>query len=155
MKTIVDAYEGMCDAIVAAPTLSRNDASVVLESFGPTMAGTDARDWINALALEWFALGIIATPGSYARLRDEIVIQGTATSVNLFDALLARVNSLPETADVSGPIQIESLTQEAATIPTNIALMEGFKTGDAQLDEALDRGIYALQQRLNDINQQL
>lgn len=155
MNTIVDAYEAVCDAVVLDPGISRNDAGVIVEGFGPTMAGAEARDWLNAIALEYFGLGIVATPGSFARWKDEIVIVGTATSINLFDALLSRINSLSETIPVNDAITIESLTQELATIPTNILALEGFKTGDAQLDAALDIAINSLLARANEINQQL
>lgn len=155
MNTIVDAYEAVCDAVVLDPDISRNDCGVIVEGFGPTMAGVEARDWLNAIALEYFGLGIVATPGSFARWKDEIVIVGTAVALNLFDALLSRINSLPETPPVSDAINTESLTQELASIPANVVLLESFKTGDAQLDAALDIAINALLARANEINQQL
>lgn len=155
MTDIRDAYEAVCDAVVADPGISRNDAGVIIEGFGPTMAGVAARDWLNAVALEYFGLGIVADPGSFARWKDEIVIVGTAVALNLFDALLSRINSLPETFPVNDAIIHESLIQELATIPANIVLMEGFKTGDVQLDTALDVGINALVGRAAEIDQLL
>ena len=143
MNTISNAYAAMVDAIILDPTISRNDAGVVIEGFGPTMAGTEARNWIDAVATFYNSLGILNNP-TWASLRSGIVADGAAPSKLLFDALISGINSLPETFEVNNVIQIEARAVAKASIPANIALLTGFKTGDEQLDTALDQGIQYL-----------
>lgn len=146
MTTIADAYGAMVDAWVADPTLNRNDSGVIIEGFGSTMSGSSARQWIDAVAVEYSSLGIINN-GTFSSLRNSAVADGAVASKNLFDALISRINALAESSPVNDAILLQSNAAEKAKIPGNIVLMESFKNGDPQLDGALDLGIAALHAR--------
>lgn len=148
--TINDAFLAMAAAMVADPALTRGDAGDIIEGFGPTMTGAEARQWIDAVAVAYESLGIINN-GTYAALRNEIVNEGTTVALNLFDALLNRINALPESSPVNVAILTESNAQAKAAIPANIAALEGFKGVNDQRDAALDVAINAL----NELNFQL
>lgn len=147
MTTNADAYEGMVDAIIADNSLTRADAGDVIEGFGPTMPGTAARQWIDAIATHYESLGIINNP-TYSSLRSEIVNEGKDKSMALFNAMASAINLMAETFPINEAIQLQSNADTKATIPGNIAILEGHKTAgvNQQLDDALQAGIDALTQ---------
>lgn len=143
MNEIQDAFAGLVDAIILDNALTRSQAGDVIETFGPTLPGVVARDWIDAVAAEYNRLGIINNP-TWSSLRNGVITDGDVASKLLFIALLASINALPESAAVNAAVAFESNAQTKATIPANLVLLEGFKTGDPQLDDALDVAIAAL-----------
>lgn len=133
----------MVDAIIADNSTSRADAGAVIESFGPTMSGSDARNWIDEVATEYNSLGIITNP-TYSSLRNNhIVADGDVAAKDLFDALAARVQLLSLTTTIQAAIDLESRAQALATIPANRLLVEAQQTGgvNQQLDDAYQQGI--------------
>ena len=152
MSTLQDAYNAVVDAVIIDPALSRNDAGAIIEAFGPTMTGAESKGWLDEMAAEYDSLGIINNP-TWAGLRNGIVNDGDVASKDLADALEARIAELPLTPAVGGAIDLETNEQALLTIPGNIVIIEGNKTGGAnqQLDDAYDAGI----KYLNDLNAQL
>lgn len=147
MNTIKEAFEAVIDAIIANNALTRAEAGDVVETFGPTMSGAAARNWLDAIAVLYQSLGIINN-GTYSALRNEIVNEGATVAKSLFGALLTPVTELAETADVATAILEQERTTALGTIDANIALVQAQKTGGAneQLDDAYDQAIFWLEQ---------
>ena len=146
MNTNADAYAAMAAAIIADNATTRAQAGDVIEGFGPTMPGAAARSWIDAIATHYESLGIINN-ATYASLRGEIVNEGQIKAEALFNAMASSINGLAETLPINAAIAIQSNADIKATIPANIAILEGHKTAGAnqQLDDALDIAIVALE----------
>jgi hypothetical protein len=145
MTTNADAFEAMADAVILDNALTRSEAGDVIEAFGPTMPGAAARNWIDAIAVLYESLGIINN-ATWASLRGEIINEGVVKTMALFNAMASGINALPESQPVNAAIALQSNEDIKATIPANIAIIEGNKTGgtNQQLDDAYDIAIAAL-----------
>ena len=156
MATLQDAWDAMVDAIIADNSLSRGDAGAVIEGFGPEMRGADARNWIDAVAVEYNRLGIINNT-TYSNLRNShIVADGAAAAKALFMALNSAILALAETAVVNNAIIRQDLSEQLAEITTSQATINGFKTGATpQVLRALDDADAFLVRRRAEIESQL
>ncbi len=145
MSTINQAFNALAVAAIADPTLTRGDAGAVIEAFGPDMRGSDARNWLDAVATLYESLGIINNP-TWGNFRNEIVNEGLAVATALFDNLLGGINALPETQTILVFIDRLDKQQQLAEVTTSLNTFAGFKVGATQqVSDALDVGINALE----------
>lgn len=142
MSDIRAAFAAVIDAWIADPALTRADAGAVVEGFGPTMTGGNARQWLDAVAVLYESLGVINN-ATYSSMRNSAIADGDVKAKALFDALFVPVGELLETEPVADAILIQSNIDGLATIDSNILLLQGFKTGgvNQQLDDALQDGV--------------
>jgi len=145
MSTINQAFTGLAVAVIADPTLSRGDAGAVIEAFGPDMRGSEARQWLDAMAVLYESLGIINN-ATWGNFRNEIVNEGLAVATNLFDNLIAGIQALPETIPVQAGITREDQRQQLAEVTTSLNTFAGFQVGATeQVLGALQLGINGLE----------
>lgn len=156
MSTISDAWRTWTAAAQINPPPSIDDATDILQTFGPTLSDTDGDAWWNAVATEFEGLGLIRQP-SYVQLRN--FADGNEAGANrLFDALLLAINGLPESRPVNQAINLGNDAAARAAIAGNITRIENLKSGgtsatDIQFDTALDQAIFALQQLQQQLGQ--
>ncbi len=106
MATIEEAYQAGIDAVVADNTLNRGgfvDAMqlVITDNF----SNAEGNAYVDAVAAEFNRLGIINNP-TYNNLRNNMIADPVVHR-NLYDALGATINALPETQPV---LQAAALT---------------------------------------------
>lgn len=151
---ITEAFNDIIDAIIANGSLAKSAARDILIAVAPDLRNQEASGWIDAVAVMYADLGIINN-GTWASLRNEISNEGAVTAKKLFNALGIEVGSLVETQTILVELLRRSLRDQRDLIPVNIASLEGFKTGEEQLDTALDLAINALHQREQAIRDEL
>lgn len=137
----VPAFEAFIDGAIADPGLTKSDAGDLITPFGVGISGLEARDWLDAIAVQYESIGTINNP-TYSALRNEIVNEGKATSMALFTALEVATNLLPETRPIHNGVMKVHWRSERDQINDNIVTLRGFKAGqNRQVKEALELGV--------------
>lgn len=153
MSNINEAYAAVVDAIIADNGTSRAAAIDVVRTFTDDVSNTEAGDWIDAVAGDYWRLDLVSN-GNYAQLRNSIIADGAQLAKDKFDALISSINALPETPVVAQGIRLQDLRADRDEVDTSIATMQGFRTGQTQqVKDALNAGIELLKiekQRLRD-----
>lgn len=146
MTTITEAFEAGVDAVIADNTLNKNGfRDAVKTVIVQRLSNAEATAWIDALIVEYERLGIINNP-TYGNWRSELISEGAATAMALFDALAVSINSLPESAQPNIAVRVINLRAARDEINTSISTVQGFKAGETQqVKEALDQGVIHLQ----------
>ncbi len=148
MNTISDAWRAWTAAVQQPGNVSQDEATDIIQTFGPTLTDAEGDAWFVAVAVELGRLGLI-NPATYVGLRN-FANNNEVGANDLFDALLISINGLAETRPVNVAILANNSDQAKLDATANIAIVQGFKTGgtssqDVQLDIALDQAIFALQ----------
>ncbi len=149
MTTITQAYGAWAIAVNNPPAPDIDEATDILQQFAPTLSDADGNAWWDAVAATYESLGIINQP-TYTQLRNEVNQAGAVAATDLFDALISRINSMPESVPVNAALQAGDTAAELAAIPDNIIAIEALKIGgvfvsDQQFDAALDQALIYLQ----------
>ena len=141
MSNNVDAYQAGVDAINANNALTRGEfADAIRTVVTAGFSDAEAKEWTDAIAAEYFLLGISGA-ATYASLRTHIK-NAPGAAVLLFEALGVSINQLPETHLVNQSLMLSGLRVERDEVNTSIDAMTGFKTGATkQVKEALNLGI--------------
>lgn len=142
MTTNADAYAAGLAAIEADDTTTKGQFADALRTVATAgFSDTEAKAWIDAIAVEYAALGI-TNADTYASLRSHIKSDGTVKAKALFDALIAHVAVLPETASIDASLRLGDLRIERDEIQASIDTLVGFKAGATQqVLEVLNNGI--------------
>ncbi len=141
---INEAYAAIVDAIIADNGLSRSAAIDVLQTFADGVNNTEGGDWIDAVAGDYFRLGLISN-SNYNQLRAGIITDDTDLAKDKFDALISSINALPETPIVAEGIRLKDLRADRDEVDTSITTLQDFRTGQTQqVKDALNAGIELL-----------
>lgn len=144
MTTNVDAYRAGVDAVIADNTLNQNGFENAVKTVATGINNAEADAWVTAIYTEYERLGVINNP-TYGNLRNEIINEGAATSMALFEALGGSINALPESAPVNADIRKIELRAERDEVDANITILQGFRTGQPrQVKDAISLGINEL-----------
>ncbi len=108
MATIEEAFDAGVDAVIADNTLNRGgfvDAmqTVITDNF----SNAEGNAFVDALAILYGDLGQLNPPGTYNKLRGDIISDGDVLAKSKFRALAVVVNALPEAVPV---LEAASLT---------------------------------------------
>lgn len=155
---INDAFAEWNRQVQLPGNISLDEATDILQTFGPTLTDADGNAFWDALAVEFDRLNII-TPGTYVGLRNWANNNEDAAN-NAFVALGTSVQSLPETLPVNDAIRLQENTDELGDVPAAQAILEGFKTGgtsktDQLVDQALQIGIDSLDGRAEQLGDEI
>lgn len=145
MTTINDAYQAGIDAVLADNTLNRGGfADAIRTVVVQALSDAEAKDWIDALAVEYNRVGQINN-GTYGSLRLSIVADGNVLALARFDALGLVVNQMIETTHITVAIELIDLRIERDEADANIDILQGLRTGQPrQVREAIKIGIEQL-----------
>ena len=146
----------MVDAIIADNTLNKGGAADAIRIVATGSSGAEARAWIDAIAVEYGRLGIINEPGTYNKLRAEIIREGVTTAEELFTALATSINALDESVVINEDLRRVDLRDQRNEVTISIATMKGFKIGASdQVKDALDHGIAELRKERERVKTEL
>lgn len=158
MTNINDAFFEWTRQVQLPGNLSIDDATDILQTFGPTLVDADGDAFWNGLAVAYGDLGFIQ-PATYVGLRNWANNNEQGANDG-FVALGTLNNSLPETVPVIDAIRLQSNQDELGDIPAAQAILEGHKTGgtttvEQLVDEALQIGIDSLDGRAEQLGTEI
>lgn len=154
MSLLTDVWAVWTADVNNPPLPSLSEATDILQAVGPTLTDQQGDDWWNAVAAEYDRLAIITGAGTYTQLRAYANSAGETVANELFKSLESSILLLPETFAVTNALDRESLLNEQAQIPIDIATIETHRDlqSDPVLVKALNDGIDVLNRRLDDVN---
>ena len=155
MTTNSDAYQAGLD-VLAANTSAKKGAFAdgIRTVVNGGYSDADAKEWIDAIAAEYFRLGITGA-ATYSSLRSHINSKPAIARL-LYDALQVSLGFLPETHEVNRALTLSDLRAERDEVNTSIDSMTGFKPGATrQVKDALNLGIDQLRGHKETVRDQI
>lgn len=138
------------------PPPGQEDATMLLQFSAPRVTDDEGAAFFVAVAVIYESMGLM-NKATYIALRNEINREGEVVPNTVFDSIKARVAGTNEAQPVLNGLSFESLINEQAQIPRDIATIEADRDtkSDQALTDAYNQGIEALVRRSSDIASEL
>lgn len=118
--TIRDAYEAGVDAVIADNTTNKGAfADAIRTVLTSDFTNAQATDWIDALVIEYDRIGQLNS-STFGQWRGQIIDNGKATALDLWDALQVTITGLPETVPAIESATLIALREERDNIDAAI-----------------------------------
>ncbi len=111
MTTIIDAFEAGVDAVIADPTLSKNEFENAIRAFVTPLSIPDADAWVTELIDEYERIDLINNP-TWANFRNKIAGDLKPLSLDVFEAMASAVALLPTSPQVEEDIRLMDLRED-------------------------------------------
>ena len=125
MATLEEAFDAGVDAVIADNSINRGgfvDAmqTIITDRF----SNAEGNAFVDALAVLYGDLGQLNPPGTYNKLRGDIISDGEALAKSKFRALAVVINALPEAEPVLDAAELTRLRDERDSVDLAIARLD-------------------------------
>lgn len=121
MTTIAEAFEAGIDAAIADPAITKAQFTDAMQTVITTgLSNAEGNAFLDAVALEYGLSGVVNEPGTFTKLRNEIVNEGAIVAKRLFNNLAVTINALPEAEPVIQAATLLDLRNERDMIDAAI-----------------------------------